>query len=168
MKINQLLEQASKSKFSLWLLNFVLLRNIPFNKPHRLKIVSISKNRVQINYPYISSNLNHLKGLHACGLATVSEYSTGLLLLNHLNPENYRLIMKSLNMQYHFQGKKSASATFELQNDWIEAHVLEPLKTQDAVFVHCEVFVKDEDGNHLSTCKTQWQIKKWEKVKLKI
>ena len=168
MKINELLTKASTSAFSLWLLNFVLLRNIPFNKPHRLKILSISKNKVEIKYPYLTSNLNHLKGLHACGLATVSEYSTGLLLLNHLNPENYRLIMKSLNMEYHYQGKKSASATFELQDEWISKNVIEPLKSNDAVFVDCEVKVKDEDGNHLSTCKTQWQIKKWDKVRVKI
>ena len=168
MKINELVTKASASALSLWLLNFVLLRNIPFNKPHRLKIVSISKNKVEIKYPYISSNLNHLKGLHACGLATVSEYSTGLLLLNHLNPENFRLIMKSLNMEYHYQGKKSASATFELDDEWVSGNVIEPLKSNDAVFVTCEVKVKDEDGNHLSTCKTQWQIKKWEKVRVKI
>ena len=61
MKINDLLEKASTSSFSLWLLNFVLLRNIPFNKPHRLKIKSISKNKVLIHYPYIKNNLNHLK-----------------------------------------------------------------------------------------------------------
>ncbi len=168
MKINELLDKAATSPFSLWLLNFVLLRNIPFNKPHRLKILSISKNKVEIKYPYQKSNLNHLKGLHACGLATVSEYSTGLLLLNHLNPENYRLIMKSLHMEYHYQGKKSASATFELENEWIHKEVIEPLQLNDAVFVDCEVKVKDADGNHLSTCKTQWQIKKWEKVRLKI
>lgn len=168
MKINQLLQKASQSAFYLWLLNFMLLRNIPFNKPHRLKILSVSKNKVTIKYPYISSNLNHLKGLHACGLATVSEYSTGLLLLNHLNPENYRLIMKSLQMQYHYQGKKSASATFELSDEWVNQHVILPLKTNDAVFVECQVEVKDEDGNHLSTCISQWQIKSWEKVKLKI
>ncbi|MBL0048418.1 MAG: DUF4442 domain-containing protein [Bacteroidetes bacterium] len=168
MKINELLAKAATSKFNLWLLNFILLRNIPFNKPHRLKILSISKNSVEIKYPYLTANLNHLKGLHACGLATVSEYSTGLLLLNHLNPENYRLIMKSLNMEYHYQGKKSATALFVLDDAWIQKHVLEPLKTSDAVFVDCEVQVKDEDGNHLSTCKTQWQIKKWDKVRLKI
>lgn len=168
MKINELLTKASTSSFSLWLLNFVLLRNIPFNKPHQLKIISIAKNKVEIQYPYITSNLNHLKGLHACGLATVSEYSTGLLLLNHLNPDNYRLIMKSLTMEYHYQGKKSASATFELEDAWVNKNVIEPLKSNDAVFVDCEVKVKDVDGNHLSTCKTQWQIKKWEKVRVKV
>ena len=168
MKINELLTKASTSTFSLWLLNFVLLRNIPFNKPHHLKIKSIQKNRVEITYPYIKNNLNHLKGLHACGLATVSEYSTGLLLLNHLNPEQYRLIMKSLHMEYHYQGKKSATAFFELEEAWVQQMVIEPLKNNDAVFVDCEVKVKDVDGNHLSTCKTQWQIKKWEKVRVKV
>jgi acyl-coenzyme A thioesterase PaaI-like protein len=168
MKINELLERASKSAFSLWLLNFVLLRNIPFNKPHQLKILSIAKNKVVIRYPYIKSNLNHLKGLHACGLATVSEYSTGILLLNHLDPEKYRLIMKWLHMDYHYQGKKSATATFELENEWIETNVIKPLKTNDVVFVDCEVKVLDEDGNHISTCKTQWQIKSWDKTKVKI
>ncbi|MBK9479920.1 MAG: DUF4442 domain-containing protein [Bacteroidetes bacterium] len=168
MKINDLLEKASTSSFSLWLLNFVLLRNIPFNKPHRLKIKSISKNKVLIHYPYIKNNLNHLKGLHACGLATVSEYSTGLLLLNHLDPDKYRLIMKSLHMEYHYQGKTGATASFELDTDWIKKQVVDPLLSSDAVFVDCEVKVSDDNGNHLSTCSTKWQIKKWDKVKVKI
>ncbi len=168
MKINELLDKAASSSFYLWLLNVMLLRNIPFNKPHGLKILNVAKNKVQIRYPYISNNLNHLKGLHACGLATVSEYSTGLLLLNHLNPESFRLIMKSLHMEYHYQGKQAAIASFELEDAWIQTNVIIPLQKNDAVFVDCEVKVHDEEGNHLSTCKTQWQIKKWDKVRLKV
>ena len=168
MDFNQLVAKAEKSSFYLRLLNFVLLRKIPFNKPHKLQILTISKNKVEIKYPYIASNINHIKGLHACGLAAVSEYSTGLLLLNHLNPDSYRLIMKSLEMQYHYQGKKSATASFSMDDDWLSNHVIEPLKSSDAVFVWCEVKVHDEDGNHLSTCKTNWQIKKWDKVKMKV
>ena len=167
LKLNALIRKASESKFYLWFLNVLLSRAIPFNKPHRFKITSISARNIEIEIPYNKSNLNHLKGLHACALATVSEYATGLLLMCNLDASYYRLIMKSMRMEYHYQGKMTASAKFSFSEEWMEQNVLVKLENQESVLVDCLVNVNDEAGNCLSTCTTQWQIKQWNKVRIK-
>src|SRR5690606_9167838 len=114
MDFNKLIKHAQNSKFGLWKLNFLLQRFIPFNRPHGIKIVSLNPNRVEVNIPYKKKNLNHIKGLHACGLATAAEFSSGFLLLSRLGMENYRLIMQSLEVEYFYQGKKNATAVYEI------------------------------------------------------
>jgi acyl-coenzyme A thioesterase PaaI-like protein len=122
---------------------------------------------VEIRMPYRRRNQNHIKGLHACGLATLSEYAAGLLLSYRLDPAKYRFIMRSLNMQYHYQGKMDAVATFSISEQWLNDNVISPLRQNDHVYVLCEVKTYDVQGNHLCTGTTEWQVKNWDKVKLK-
>jgi hypothetical protein len=164
----QLLQKAQYSSFYKWLVNLLLLRKIPFNRSHRFKILSINKSSIEIKIPYRKSNLNHINGLHACALAAVSEYATGLLLMFNLNAADYRLILQSLEIQFHFQGKTDGIAIFSATQDWIEKNILIPLQTNDNVLAACETKVFDIHKNLLSTCHTNWQIKKWDKVKTKI
>ena len=84
MQIEQIIQNAENSSFGLWWLNFLLARLIPFNKPHSIKVIKISKSEIQTNIPYKKKNLNHIKGIHACGLATAAEFASGLLLLYNL------------------------------------------------------------------------------------
>src|SRR6187402_1605157 len=100
-----LFKKAAHSGFFLKLLNVTLSRLIPFNGPHRLHIEKIEDDSLEISLPYIRRNLNHLKGLHACALAALSEYTCGLMLSRKLPPGEFRLIMKELNMTYHYQGR---------------------------------------------------------------
>jgi hypothetical protein len=118
--------------------------------------------------PYRRKNLNHIKGLHACALATVSEFSTGFLLLTKLDSKKYRIIMQRLEMDYHYQGKMDAFAEFALTEDWLRNSIYDPLEVQPAVVIPCEIKVIDVRGNHLTTGKVYWQIKDWQKVKTKI
>ncbi len=167
MDFNKWLDLARQSKFGLWKLNFALLRFVPFNKPHGFKVIQLDEYLVKVKMPYKRSNLNHIKGLHACGLATAAEYSSGLLLLSHLGMKKYRIIMESLEAKYHYQGKMPAIATFKMDEEELRKSILEPLKTQESVIKQCQVEVHDTDGNHLCTVKTNWQIKSWQKVKTK-
>lgn len=75
-KLNGLIEKARHSKFYLWVLNFFLLRTVPFNNPHKLKIQSIADDGITMYAANIKSNRNHIKGIHACLLATLCEYVT--------------------------------------------------------------------------------------------
>ena len=165
MDIEKLIADAGKSKFALWKLNFALLRGIPFNKPHNLEVIGISGHETVVRYPYQSSNLNHIKGLHACGLATAAEYAAGLTLLAKLGASKYRFILESLEMKYHYQGRKDAIAKCRVDKERLRKEVIEPLATDDATYIKCEAQVYDVDGNHLSTGTSTWQIKRWEKVK---
>jgi hypothetical protein len=164
----KLLKKAYTSQAYLFILNWVLSRMIPFNRPHGFKIVAISQYRLKTFIPYKKLNFNHIRGLHACGLATLSEFTTGLLLLSNLGFDKYRIIMQRLEMDYHFQGKREAFAEFTISEDWLQTEIIRPLQTQEAIVVPCIVKITDAAGNHLTTGKVFWQLKDWSKVKTKL
>jgi acyl-coenzyme A thioesterase PaaI-like protein len=168
MNFETIIHKARYSRFYLWLLNVFLYRMIPFNKPHGFRITQITGDSVTVLLPYTKSNFNHIKGLHACALATVSEYATGFLLITRLNPKQYRIIMQRLEMEYHYQGKTDATAQFTISDEWIRAHIYTPLASADAVVVPCEITIRDTNNNLLTTGKIYWQIKEWRKVKTQV
>jgi acyl-coenzyme A thioesterase PaaI-like protein len=167
MNTEAIIAKANTSPFYRWLLNFSLDRMIPFNKPHRFRVVQVTKENIKVLLPYRRANFNHIRGLHACALATVSEFTTGFLLVSNLDPKKYRLIMQRLEMDYHYQGKMNAFAEFNVDGEWLKSKIYDPLLTQDAVVVVCEVKIHDQAGNHLTTGHVHWQIKDWSKVKTK-
>jgi acyl-coenzyme A thioesterase PaaI-like protein len=162
-----IIEKAKTSSLYLNILNWSLNRMIPFNKPHGFRILEITNHSLKTKIPYIKKNLNHIKGLHACALATVSEFTTGLMLLTRLGKQ-YRIIMQRLEMDYHYQGKTDAFAKFEVTDEWIAINVNTPLKANDSVVVVCEVMIHDANNHHLTTGRVHWQIKNWNKVKTKL
>ena len=168
MNFKKYINAAKESKFGLWKLNFGLFRIIPFNKPHGIKISKLTTNSIETSIRYKRKNFNHIKGIHACGLATASEFASGFLLLTHLNPKQYRLIMESISMTYHYQAKSDVIAKFSITNEWLEDNIILPLKTNTVVFIKCQIDLYDAKNNHISTGHTNWQIKDWGKVKTKI
>ena len=164
----KILEKAKKSSFYRGLLNLSLDRMIPFNKPHGFDVVAIDDFSIRTRIPYRRSNWNHIRGLHACALATISEFTTGFLLVSRLDAKKYRLIMQKLEMNYHYQGKMDAFASFSISEEWLKNQVYQPLADMDSVVIVCEVKVHDEKGNHLTTGFVHWQIKSWSKVKTKV
>jgi hypothetical protein len=163
-----LVAKARTSVFYRKLLNWSLNRMIPFNGPHSFEVVEIEQHRVKTKIPYKKRNFNHIRGLHACALATISEFTTGFLLINNLDPKKYRLIMQRLEMDYHFQGKMDSYAEFKISNEWFREKIEQPLQSSEAVVVPCEVKIHDEKGNHLTTGRVYWQVKDWSKVKTKV
>ena len=132
-----ILEKAKTSKRHLKLLNFALGKKIPFNKPHGFKVVELGDMSVKVLIPYKRKNFNHIRGLHACGLATISEFATGMVLLNALDPKEYRIIMQRMEMNYHYQGKMDAYAYFEMTEAWLQEEVINPLKDKESIVVKC-------------------------------
>ncbi len=167
-RLQTLIEGAHRGGFGLKKLNVVLRRGIPFNRPHRIRLLKVDKDEVQALIPYRKKNRNHIKGIHACGLATVCEFSSGMLLLRRLGVKEYRLIMESMEMTYHYQAKMDAIATFKLSDDAFKTQVLDPLEKADRVHIRCQVECYDTAGNHLCTGCIRWQIKPWNKVKTKL
>jgi acyl-coenzyme A thioesterase PaaI-like protein len=168
MNLQKLLKDAETSSFSLWLLNVGLNFVIPFNRPHDFKVLELTANRLKVLLPYKRKNFNHIRGIHACALATVTEFTSGLLLIKRLDPIRYRLIMQRLEMDYHYQGKMDAYATFEANDEWIDTQIVAPLREREAVVVPCDVKIHDLKGNLLTTGKVFWQVKDWKKVKTKV
>lgn len=77
------------------------------------------------------------------------------------------MIMQRLEMNYHYQGKMTATAEFIISKEWIEEKIAGPLQTNDSVVVPCEIKIHDVQGNHLTTGLVYWQFKNWASVKTK-
>lgn len=163
-----IIEKAKRSPFYLRILNWSVNRMVPFNKPHGFRVVEVGDYSLKTLIPYKKQNFNHIRGLHACALATLSEFTTGFLLVTKLDGKKYRLIMQRLEMEYHYQGKMDATAEFSASDAWFTENIYGPLQSQDAVVVPCEVKVHDVAGNHLTTGRVYWQIKNWSKVRTKV
>ena len=164
----KILEKAKKSPFYRSLLNFSLDRMIPFNKPHGFHVVELGDFHLKTRIPYRTKNFNHIRGLHACALATLSEFTTGFLLVTKLDAKKYRLIMQKLEMNYHYQGKMDAYGEFSISEEWLNNNVYNVLHDKESVIVVCEIKIHDKEGNHLTTGLVHWQIKDWSKVKTKV
>jgi acyl-coenzyme A thioesterase PaaI-like protein len=164
---NTLVAKAKTSSFYRAILNLALDRMIPFNRPHGFKVIDIGDYQLKTLLPYRKKNFNHIRGIHACAMATVSEFTTGFLLISKLDAKKYRIIMQRLEMQYHYQGKMDAIASFSISEDWLNEKIYVPLASNEAVVIPCEVKIHDVKGNHLSTGTIFWQVKDWAKVKTK-
>lgn len=168
MNLARLIEKSRTSSFYLWLLNRGLSRMIPFNKPHGFEVTEIGEMSVKTRLPYKKSNFNHIKGLHACALATISEFTTGFVLLTQLDPAQFRIILKTLQMEYHYQGKTDVHAEYAISKEWIQKEIYTPLETEESVVVVCEIKTYNAQNDHISTGKVHWQVKSWKKVRTKL
>jgi acyl-coenzyme A thioesterase PaaI-like protein len=163
----KIVEKAKTSPFYLWLLNWSFERMIPFNRPHGFRIVEVGDYHVRTKLPYKKRNLNHLKGLHACALATITEITSGFVFVMKLDPMKYRIILKQLEINYLYQGKTDAFGELRISQEWLSENVINPLKDKESVEVVSEVNITDANGKQLTNGKATWQIKDWTKVKTK-
>lgn len=170
MKIDlvKLLKDAQNGGWALRKLNLIMGRGIPFNKPHGIVVHKVEPDVITTKIPYKRRNLNHIKGVHACGLATVGEFCSGLNLLRKIEAQKYRLIMQHLEVEYFYQARKTAYARHTLTDHVVKNEILAKLDEEGLCYHTCKIEVYDEDENHLCNVFTKWQIKEWSKVKTKI
>lgn len=167
MDLVTITDKAKVSGFYLWVLNFFFERMVPFNLPHAFRVLSVNDESVKTLLPYRKRNLNHVKGLHACALATLTEMTSGFMLAVKLDPTKYRLILRRLEMDYLYQGKIDAVCEFTLTNDWMQSNIYDVLQRHDSVDIIAEVKIFDVKGNQLTLGKAHWQVKDWAKVRTK-
>lgn len=158
---------ARHSRRGLWMLNRLLWAGIPFNKPHRLEIRELTEESVKVYIPFRRKNKNHLNGLHACVLATAAEYASGLVILQLADPARYRLIMRKLEVEYHYQGKTDAFVDFNLSSSQLHDELASAQKRGMPLDLPAKVEVNDNSGNLLCTATVHWQIKAWTDVRTK-
>lgn len=168
MHLPSLLAKARISGFTRWWLRHALDLTIPFNRPHGFRVVPLPEGGMSVRIPYRRVNRNHIKGLHACALATAAELCSGLSLVEHLDPQRYRLIMRSLRMDYHYQAKGPATARCVPVAEELRRTVIEPLVSGTSVDHTIVVEVHDATGRHLCTGTITWQVKAWEQVRTKV
>jgi len=167
-RLPNLLEGARRSPFKLRLLNLFLGRLIPFNRPHGVRILELGSDHVKTTAPYIRRNHNHIRGIHACCIATVAEFSSGLLFLSKFDAARYRLIMARLEIDYHYQAKGTIIAETRLSEAQLKREILEPLAAKDKLLFTQITEVHDDRQNHIATARVTWQIKRWDAVKTRV
>ncbi|MEO8068538.1 MAG: DUF4442 domain-containing protein [Flavobacteriales bacterium] len=168
MHLPTLLAAARTSAWKRFLLNQGLNWTIPFNSPHGFKVIPQPLGGIRVRIPWWHVNRNHIKGMHACALATGSELCSGLSVLEHLDPKQYRLIMASLHMEYHKQAKSTAFAQCNPTAADMQAQVIGPLSNSESVRYTSVIEVHDVKGTHIATGTVVWQVKKWAHVKTKV
>ncbi len=163
-----LIRKGQTSSFWLWVLNLTMAYVIPFNRPHGFKVVGIDDDTIISCAPYRRKNHNHLRGIHACAIATIGEFSAGFLLLSKLDLTQYRLIMSKLEVEYLYQAKQEITAKANLSEEEFQRMVIEPLKDQESCNIVMVTEISDGDANKVALAKTSWQIKRWDKVRTTI
>jgi len=163
----RLIKNARTSERWLMVLNRMMRLLIPFNGPHGVKILKIGNNIVRTSAPYQRKNFNHIRGVHACAIATIGEFSAGLTLLSRLDPSRYRLIMSHLEVEYLYQAKKDIVAETHLEEDELHDDILTPLQEKTSIYKTMDTLVTDIDGRKIARVRTKWQVKSWDRVKTK-
>lgn len=164
----RLIGKAKQSPLWLYVLNFLMARIIPFNRPHKFSILEINEELIRTTAPYQRSNHNHIRGIHACAIATIAEFSAGFLLLTKLDPARYRLIMAKLDADYSYQAKEDIIAEAALSTERLREEVIEPLEEMESTTIVMTTVVRDISGNEVASVETTWQVKCWEKVRTKV
>lgn len=165
--LSSLIQKSETSKKHLWLLNRVMNHSVKFNRPHGFQVVKISPNQVQTFAPYHKKNFNHVRGIHACAIATVGELAAGIMLMYHFSPLNYRIIMSHIQIDYHYQAKKNIIAT-AVFSDADKQTVLTALTHDNKTNHTVTTEIRDDDHELVATVQTTWQIKPWKDVKTKM
>ena len=164
----KLTARAKNSAGWLRLLNLLLGRIIPFNRPHGFVIEELRDDYLRTTAPYRRSNHNHLRGIHACAIATIAEFSGGYLLLSRLDPKQYRLIMSRIEVDYVYQAKERIVSESDLPEERLQQEIVEPLRSQEAITILMESRISDILGNRIATAVTAWQVKRWDRVRTKV
>lgn len=165
MNLPALLAAARTSAWKRFLLNQGLNFTIPFNSPHGFRVEPMKTGGIRVRIPWWHVNRNHIRGMHACALATGAELCSGLSLLEHVDQKQYRLVMASLHMDYHKQGMGTAFAECRPSKDELQHALFIPLETQESARYEGRVDVQDASGVILASATITWQLKKWSAVK---
>jgi acyl-coenzyme A thioesterase PaaI-like protein len=162
--ISREITRAETSSLHLWILNRLLLYVIPFNRPHGLKVLHISRTDVDISLPYRIRNQNHVGGLHACALATCAEYAAGLILLYNFLPDKNRLLLKRLEITFEKQARAGVTARCTIEPAYLRL-LNESLLENGSFFVSLPVEVRSDKNDVVCRLQVDWQVKRWELVR---
>jgi hypothetical protein len=165
-RLLRFLEESSPEKFMKKMNRFGKWI-IPFNRPHKLRIVELSDTHCIAEIPYRRSNWNHLKGIHAGAIVTIGELAAGTLLIWNFSLSRYRLILSHIETEYHYQGKTLLHSKAEFRPE-DKAKVQQELSEGNSATIEMESLLNDTLGNRVATVRSRWQLKAWDAVQTKV
>ena len=155
----------SDSKVGLYTLQKLFILGIPFNKPHAIKFEELTHLKSSLSMGNKRINHNHLGGIHACAIATVGEFTAGLLLCKNFEMSKYRVIMKDIHVDYYKQARSDLETLAEVSIDHINK-MKKSILTENKAFICLLTHIYNNKGEEIALVKTNWQLKDWSKTKM--
>jgi acyl-coenzyme A thioesterase PaaI-like protein len=156
----------SESRVGLFSLQKLFILGIPFNKPHAIKFKELTHVKSSLSMANKRINHNHLGGIHACAIATVGEFTAGLLLCKNFEMAKYRVIMKDIHVEYYKQARSDINSVAEVSAEHI-SKMKETIIAEDKAFICLETHIYNNKCEEVALVKTNWQLKDWSKAKMK-
>ena len=150
-------------------LNVIFKRILPFNAPHGIRILELNEEGVKVRLPSKRANRNHLKGMHACAIATACEFCSGLAVLAQFEMKDYRLIMNRLEVDYLRRPVKGGCVAKADISPNLREEVQQMISSSSdgaARFVMPSVLL-DASGETVARATVHWHVKAWNDVKYK-
>jgi acyl-coenzyme A thioesterase PaaI-like protein len=133
---------------------------LPFNRPHRIRIDTVSEEAVIVALPDRKSNRNHLGGMHACAIATALEFSSGASILLEVGMRNYRIIMARLEIDYLAKPKGNCVAKAN-RNTPDVLGLTGVLEAEGIARIVQHSSLYDASGEHCAEAAVHWHLKAW-------
>jgi acyl-coenzyme A thioesterase PaaI-like protein len=131
---------------------------IPFNRPHRLTVESLSNDACEVALPWRRRNLNHVGTMHACALATAAEYASGICVLSAIGVGTVRLVMAELKMQYGRRAETACVARATMSAE-VLADVQTKLAQEGRGAFDLYSVVRDARGEVVAEAHITWHVK---------
>ena len=148
------------------LLSRIMQEVIPFNRPHRISVVKLSSETCVVSLPDRRRNRNHLGTMHACAMATAAEFVSGLNVLEAFDITQYRLIMGRLEVDYLRRPKGCCTATSSWGDGKLQM-VKSDISADGVASFTLTSVVLDSLDMKVAEATIHWQVKSWEKVRVK-
>ena len=132
---------------------------VPFNRPHRIRVVELAAEQCKVALPWRRRNLNHVGTMHACAMATAAEYASGLCLMNAMEHDKVRLVMANLNITYPRRAQSECMAVAKLDRQHF-ADILAQLDKEGRGAFVLKAQVKNTDNEVVASAEITWHLKR--------
>lgn len=133
---------------------------LPFNRPHRIRVIGVAEDHVSVRLPDRRSNRNHLGGMHACAIATALEFCSGVPILLAVGLKDYRIIMSRIEVDY--LAKPEGDCTARAERNTPEVQGLSGVLRQEGVArIRTGAALYDARGEHCAQALVHWHLKAW-------
>jgi len=137
---------------------------LPFNRPHKIRVLESGPLGAVVGLPSRRSNTNHLGGMHACAIATALEYCSGLTVLMEKEMSGYRIIMSRIEVDYLARPQGDCRASVP---DGVDAQFLKELAAQGVARTVVTAVLHDASSREVARAQVHWQLKRWDLISKK-
>ena len=133
-----------------WLLTTVFNRTVKMAGTVGIEILRTDGQTVTLRLRNRSKAQNHIKGVHAAGMALLAESASGFIFGLHV-PDNKLPLLKSMELDYVSRAKGDLQATAS-----ITAEQVANIESQEKGNVNVTVTIVDSENTQPVICKMQW------------